>query len=399
MDTRSYLDLEERYGAHNYHPLPVVLHSGQGVWVTDVEGNRYMDMLSAYSAVNQGHRHPRIVARAHEQLDQLTLTSRAFCNDQLGPFCKELATLCGMDMVLPMNTGAEAVETAIKASRRWAYRNKGIPEGKAEIIVCGGNFHGRTTTIISFSTDEEYKKDFGPFTPGFRTIPYLDTQALEEAITPNTAAFLVEPIQGEAGVVVPPMGTLKKVREICKAHRVLFLADEIQTGLARTGRFFACDHEGVKPDLYILGKALGGGICPISAVVSSKEILGVFEPGSHGSTFGGNPLAVAVARESLAVLQDEKLAERAEALGKKFRGQLQTLVSKGVVATVRGRGLLNAIDIDSKAGKARQYTERLKENGILAKETHSSTIRFAPPLVITEEEMAWALERIVAVLS
>jgi ornithine--oxo-acid transaminase len=399
MNTQAYIKLEDEFGAHNYHPLPVVLEKAEGVWVWDVDGHRYMDMLSAYSAVNQGHRHPRIVQAAHEQLDQLTLTSRAFRNSQLGPFCKELATLCGMECVLPMNTGAEAVETAIKAARRWGYQHKGVPDGAAEIIVCQDNFHGRTTTIVSFSTEEDYRRGFGPFTPGFRVVPYSDARALEDAITPNTVAFLVEPIQGEAGVIVPTAGYLRKALEICRRNRVLFLADEIQTGLARSGRMFACDHEDVKPDLYILGKALGGGVCPISAVVSSREILGVFDPGSHGSTFGGNPLAVAVARMALKVIKDENLVERSATMGQLFRSRMETHLGNGVVTAVRGRGLLNAIDIDPKAGKARVFTEKLKDQGILAKETHQCTIRFAPPLVILREELEWAMERIDSVLT
>jgi len=398
MNTQDYLNIEDQYGAHNYHPLPVVLCKGDGVWVWDVDGKKYMDMLASYSAVNQGHRHPRITQAAHDQLDRLTLTSRAFCNDQLGLFAKELCELCGMEMMLPMNTGAEAVETAIKAARRWALDVKGIAENQAEIIVCKDNFHGRTTTIISFSTDDEYKRGFGPFTPGFVAVPYSDFDALEKAINKNTAAFLVEPIQGEAGVVVPTAGYLKKARELCRKHNVLFIADEIQTGLARTGRLFACDHEGVKPDMYVLGKALGAGVLPVSAVVSSSEILGVFDPGSHGSTFGGNPLACAVARAALTVIKDEELADRAETMGQHFRGRLEELVGKGTVQTVRGRGMLNAIDIVPEAGKARTYTEKLKVAGILAKETHSSTIRFAPPLTITMDELNWALDVIVGVL-
>ncbi len=348
-------------------------------------------MLSAYSALNQGHRHPRVVEAAKKQLDRITLTSRAFHNDQLGPLCKQIADTCRMEMVPPMNSGAEAVETALKCSRRWGYFKKGIPQNKAEIIVCQDNFHGRTTSIISFSTDEDYKHGFGPFTPGFVTVPYGDAEALEKAINPNTAAFLVEPIQGEAGVVVPPAGYLKKARELCTQHNVLFVADEIQTGLGRTGRWFAVDHEDVQPDMFILGKALGGGILPVSAVVSSHEILGVFEPGSHGSTFGGNPLAAAVAREALAVLKDENLVQRSEARGILFRTEVSKLIGNGVVRLVRGRGLLNAVDIDPAAGKARKYTERLMQNGLLAKETHDTVIRFAPPLVISEEEVMQAV--------
>lgn len=398
MNFKELLELEEQYGAHNYHPLPVVLEKGEGIWVWDVEGRKYIDMLSAYSALNQGHRHPRVVAAAKAQLDRITLTSRAFHNDQLGPLCKQIAEVCRMEMVLPMNSGAEAVETALKCARRWGYFKKGIPQNKGEIIVCQDNFHGRTTTIISFSTDEDYKKGFGPFTPGFVTVPYGDAEALEKAITPNTAAFIVEPIQGEAGVVVPPAGYLQKAYDLCKKNNVLFIADEIQTGLGRTGKWFAVDHDGVQPDMFILGKALGGGILPVSAVVSSHEILGVFEPGSHGSTFGGNPLAAAVAREALAVLKEEHLVERADARGQLFRAEVSKLIGNGVVRLVRGKGLLNAIDIDPAAGKARKYTERLMQNGLLAKETHDTVIRFAPPLVISEEEVMHAVGIISKVL-
>jgi ornithine--oxo-acid transaminase len=394
MDSNRYMQLEEKYGAHNYHPLPVVLSRGEGVFVWDADGHRYMDMLSAYSAVNQGHRHPRILAAATRQMERLTLTSRAFHNDQLGPFCEAVAGLTGMEMVLPMNTGAEAVETAIKAARRWGYRVRNIPSDKAEIIVCADNFHGRTTTIVSFSTEPAYTRDFGPLTPGFKVIPYGDSAALEAAITDCTAAFLVEPIQGEAGVVVPPEGYLARVREICSRRKILLIADEIQTGLARTGRMFACDHEGVRPDAYVLGKALGGGVLPISAVASSAQVLGVFEPGSHGSTFGGNPLACAVAIEALNVLRDEHLAERAEAMGQRFRQGLSPLLGNGVVELIRGRGLLNAVALSDKAGGARKYTERLLGKGILAKETHQTIIRFAPPLTITEQELDWAVDRI-----
>jgi len=329
--TEDYVKLEEQYGARNYHPLPVVLTEGEGVWVRDVEGNRYMDMLAAYSALNQGHRHPRLLKAAAEQLDKLTLTSRAFHNDQLGPFCRELAELCGLDKVLPMNTGAEAVETAIKAARRWAYDTKGVEEDRAEIIVCQNNFHGRTTTIVSFSTDAAYQRGFGPLTPGFKAVPYSDAEALRRAITPNTAAFLVEPIQGEAGVIVPHDGYLRTVSDICSQNNVVLIADEIQTGLGRTGRMFACDHESVLPDVYLLGKALGGGVVPVSAVVATSDLLSVFEPGSHGSTFGGNPLACAVAREALRIIVDEKLCERSERLGRLFRQRLAGLVDNGVV--------------------------------------------------------------------
>lgn len=398
MKAADYVALEERYGAHNYHPLPVVLAQGDGVWVEDVEGNRYMDMLSAYSAVNQGHNNPRILAAAKRQLDRLTLTSRAFHNDQLGPFCEQLAQLTGMDKILPMNTGAEAVETAIKAARRWAYDVKGVAEDAAEIIVCSENFHGRTTTIISFSTDAANRRGFGPLTPGFRVVPYGNIEALRESITANTAAFLVEPIQGEAGVIIPPQGYFPAVRELCTRNNVLLMADEIQTGLGRTGRLFACEHEGIRPDVFVLGKALGGGVVPISAVAASREVLGVFEPGSHGSTFGGNPLACAVACEALNVIVDEGLSARAETLGKVFRARLRQLAGNGIVERVRGRGLLNAVDIAPAAGAARSYCERLREAGILAKETHQSIVRFAPPLVLSAEDLEWALGRIEKVL-
>ena len=398
MKTSDFMKLEDTYGAHNYHPLPVVLAEGAGVWVTDHDGKRYMDMLSAYSALNQGHRHPRVIAAAKAQLDRLTLTSRAFYNDQLGPFCSELRELCGLDMVLPMNTGAEAVETAIKAARRWAYDVKGVPEDCAEIIVCQDNFHGRTTTVVSFSTEESYQRGFGPLTPGFVVVPYSDSAALESAISANTAAFLVEPIQGEAGVIVPSEGYLAEAREICTRHKVLLIADEIQTGLGRTGRMFACDHEGVKPDAYLLGKALGAGVVPVSAVVATAEMLSVFDPGSHGSTFGGNPLACAIAREALRVITDEGLVGRAETMGRQFRAHLGRLVGNGVVERVRGRGLLNAVDIAPAAGSAREFSERLRDAGVLAKETHSTIIRFAPPLTISEEELNWAMERIAKVL-
>ncbi|MCL6600966.1 MAG: ornithine--oxo-acid transaminase [Alicyclobacillus macrosporangiidus] len=389
------LRLEEKYGAKNYHPLPVVLVRGEGVWVWDDQGNRYLDMLSAYSALNQGHRHPKIIRALKEQADRITLTSRAFCNDQLGRFYEKLAQLTGKDMVLPMNTGAEAVETAVKAVRRWAYDVKGVPDGQAEIIVCQGNFHGRTTTVISFSSDPEYQRGFGPLTPGFKVIPYGDITALRQAITPNTAAFLVEPIQGEAGIVIPPEGYLRQAYELCRDHRVLFVADEIQTGLGRTGRMFACDWEGVKPDVYILGKALGGGVFPVSAVAASREVLGVFDPGSHGSTFGGNPLACAVAIAALEVIEEEDLPGRSRRLGESFLTRLRNLHSP-VIREIRGRGLFIGIELHT---KARPYCERLMEEGLLCKETHEHTIRFAPPLVIDEETLDWAFERIERVLN
>ena len=399
MTTQSYIEVEQAYGARNYKPLPVVLNRGEGVWVWDVEGRKYLDMLSAYSAVSHGHRHPRLVEAARRQLDRLTLTSRAFYNDQLGPLCRDLAALCGLDMVLPMNTGAEAVETAIKAARRWGYRVKGVPPDSARIVVCDHNFHGRTTTVISFSSDGAYRDGFGPFTPGFDLVPFGDAEAMAAKVGPETVAVLLEPIQGEAGVVVPRSGYLRKVRDLCTRQKVLMLADEVQTGLARTGRMFACDHEDVKPDAYILGKTLGGGILPVSAVVGTKELLGVFEPGSHGSTFGGNPLGAAVAREAIRILEEEHLAERADRLGAAFRARLESLVGQGRVTAVRGKGLLNAVVLNTALGTARAAAEELMARGILCKETHENVLRFAPPLVITEEEQDWALGIIVDVLS
>ena len=399
MTTQSYIEVEQAYGARNYKPLPVVLNRGEGVWVWDVEGRKYLDMLSAYSAVSHGHRHPRLVEAARRQLDRLTLTSRAFYNDQLGPLCRDLAALCGLDMVLPMNTGAEAVETAIKAARRWGYRVKGVPPDSARIVVCDHNFHGRTTTVISFSSDGAYRDGFGPFTPGFDLVPFGDAEAMAAKVGPETVAVLLEPIQGEAGVVVPRSGYLRKVRDLCTRQKVLMLADEVQTGLARTGRMFACDHEDVKPDAYILGKTLGGGILPVSAVVGTKEVLGVFEPGSHGSTFGGNPLGAAVAREAIRILEEEHLAERADRLGAAFRARLESLVGQGRVTAVRGKGLLNAVVLNTALGTARAAAEELMARGILCKETHENVLRFAPPLVITEEEQDWALGIIVDVLS
>jgi ornithine--oxo-acid transaminase len=394
MDSSLLLGLEKRYGAHNYKPLPVVLTRGEGVWVYDTEGRKFLDMLSAYSALSHGHCHPRLVAAAKAQLDRITLTSRAFHNDQLGPFCKQLAELCGQDMVLPMNSGAEAVETALKAARRWGYRVKKVAPDSARIIVFDSNFHGRTITIVSFSADQSYREGFGPFTPGFDMVPYGDAEALEKAVTPNTIAVLVEPIQGEAGVVIPPEGFLRKTREICNRHKLLMLADEVQTGLGRTGRMFACDHEGVKPDAYILGKALGGGILPVSALVGSAELLEVFEPGSHGSTFGGNPLAAAVGCEAMTVLQEENLVERAERQGQVFRAGLAPLVGNGLVLEVRGKGLLNAAVIDTSVKTARRCCEDLMARGLLCKETHETVIRFAPPLVIDDATLAWSLEQI-----
>jgi ornithine--oxo-acid transaminase len=399
MDTRQHIEHESRFSAHNYHPIPVVIEEAQGVWIRDVDGRKYIDMLSAYSAVNQGHRHPRIIDAAVRQMGRVTLTSRAFHNDRLGAFCQKLAELAGMDSVLPMNTGAEAVETAIKCARRFAYRRKVVPADRAEIIVAADNFHGRTSTIISFSSDPGTRKDFGPFAPGFVTVPYGDLAALEKAITPNTAAFLFEPIQGEAGVVVPPDGYVAGVRALCSRNNVLMVADEIQTGLGRCGRLFACDLDDVKPDIYVLGKALGGGLVPISAIVARNDVMSVFDPGSHGSTFGGNPLACAIAMEALDVIIDERLPERADEQGRRFRGALADLVGRGVVKDVRGRGLLNAVEIDRAAGPARPFTMRLKDAGVLAKETHDTTIRFAPPLTISDDEMTWALDRIRSVLT
>lgn len=382
--------LEAEYGAHNYHPVPVVISKAEGIWVWDPEGKKYIDMLSCYSALNQGHRHPRIIEAAIKQMELLTLTSRAFYNDKLGPFMKKVTKLADMEMALPMNTGAEAVETALKLARRWAYRKKGVAKNKAEIIVCEGNFHGRTTTIVGFSTDPDARDDFGPFPAGFKVIPYGDSKALAEAITENTAAFLVEPIQGEAGVIVPPAGYLKEVREICSDNNVLLILDEIQTGLCRTGKMFCYEHEGIKPDVLLLAKALGGGIMPVSIVLSSKEIMSVFTPGSHGSTFGGNPLACAVAEASLDVLIDEKLAERAEEMGAYFKSQLET-INFPHLKEIRGKGLLLAVEFLPDAGPARQYTESLMRNGLLAKETHVTTIRFAPALTIAKEEIDLAI--------
>lgn len=398
MNTQQFIELEERYGAHNYHPLDVVIESADGVWVQDVDGNKYLDCLSAYSAVNQGHVHPRILSAMLEQAKKVTLTSRAFRNDQLPQFYKELSEFSGYEMSLPMNSGAEAVETAIKLARKWAYRVKGVPRYQAEIITVEGNFHGRTTTIISFSTEPLYKEDFGPFTPGFVTVPYGDAEAFEKAITPNTAAISIEPIQGEAGVIIPPAGYLKKVAEICKKHNVLLIADEIQTGLCRTGRRFAYQHEaGVRPDIVIIGKALSGGFYPISAVLADQAILGLFSPGEHGSTFGGNPLAAAIGRAAIGVLRDEKLDQRADELGNYFIERLSEIPSKHV-KEVRGRGLLIGVELHPTAGGARRFCEALKARGILAKETHDHVIRFAPPLVIDKETIDWALPKIGEVL-
>jgi len=391
---QAFIDLEEQYGAHNYHPLDVVIERGEGVWVYDVDGKKYLDCLAAYSAVNQGHCHPRILQAVMDQVTRVTLTSRAFRNDQLPLLCKLLHDLTGYDMSLPMNSGAEAVETAIKAARKWGYTVKGIPKDQAEIVVCANNFHGRTTTIVSFSTDEQYRDGFGPMTPGFRVIPFGDAAALEAAITPTTAAFLVEPIQGEAGIILPPDGYLTQVEAICRAHNVLFICDEIQSGLGRTGRLFAHQWEGVRPDAVIIAKALSGGYYPISAVLARRDVLGVFTPGDHGSTFGGNPLACAVARAALQVLIDEKLVERSEELGAYFLARLRTLKSP-VVKEVRGRGLWLGVELTV---AARPYCERLMQDGMLCKETHDKVIRLAPPLVITRGEIDWAVERLQKVL-
>ena len=396
--SKELIETTEKYGAHNYHPLPVVITKAKGVWVEDPEGKRYMDMLSAYSALNQGHRHPKIIAAMLEQADRCTLTSRAFHNDQLGPLTEELAQLTGMDMVLPMNSGAEAVETAIKAARKWGHTVKGIADNEAEIIVCTGNFHGRTTTVISFSSEEAYKKGFGPFTPGFKIIPYGDADALAAAITDRTAAFLVEPIQGEAGVVVPPAGYMKRCREICDENNVLLLCDEIQTGFGRTGEMFCVDHEGVKPDAFILGKALSGGTMPVSAVAARRELLGVFNPGEHGSTFGGSPLACAVARAAVRVICEEELHKRSAELGAYFREQLEAIGSP-YVREIRGSGLFVGVELTEETGPARPFCEKLRDEGMLCKETHESVIRFAPPLIITKDELDWALERIRKVLA
>ncbi|WP_281252625.1 ornithine--oxo-acid transaminase [Metabacillus halosaccharovorans] len=397
MKTRSeqVIDQTEQYGANNYHPLPIVISKAEGIWVEDPEGNRYMDMLSAYSAVNQGHRHPKIIQALKDQADRVTLTSRAFHNDLLGPWYERITSLTKKEMALPMNTGAEAVETAVKAIRRWGYQVKGILENKAEIITCEGNFHGRTMTAVSLSSDEEYRKGFGPMLPGIKIIPYGDIEALKAAITPDTAGFLFEPIQGEAGINIPPSGFMKEASELCKANNILFVADEIQAGLGRSGKLFACDWEGVIPDMYILGKALGGGVFPISCVVANRDVLGVFNPGSHGSTFGGNPLACAVSLASLDVMEEEKLVERSLELGTYFMEQLKE-IKNPFIKEIRGRGLFIGVELTE---PARGYCEKLKEKGLLCKETHDTVIRFAPPLVITKEELDWAIERIKQVLA
>ena len=391
------IELVERYGAHNYHPLPVVVAEAEGVWVTDTAGKRYLDMLAGYSALNFGHRNQRLLAAARAQLDRVTLTSRAFHNDQLGPFCQQLAELTGMEAVLPMNTGAEGVETAVKLSRRWGYDVKGIAPDRAKIITCADNFHGRTTTVISFSTDPSARVGFGPFTPGFVTVPYGDLAALAAAIDDEVAAFLVEPVQGEAGVVVPPPGYLTAARELCAERNVLFVADEVQSGLGRTGRTFACELDGIQPDVYILGKALGGGIVPLSAVVSRWDIMGVIHPGEHGSTFGGNPLACAVGREVLAIMAEGELQARAARLGQVLLDGLRGAGLRSV-KEVRGVGLWAGVELLPGGPSTREVCEALAAEGILAKDTHETTVRFSPPLVISDDELAWALERIVKVL-
>jgi ornithine--oxo-acid transaminase len=391
--------LAETYGAHNYHPLDVVVERAEGVWVWDVEGRKYLDCLSAYSALNQGHRHPKIIEAMVAQAGKVTLTSRAFHNDQMGPFLQELTALCRAEMALPMNTGAEAVETAIKACRKWGYKVKGIPDGKAEIIVLSNNFHGRTTTIVGFSSEEQYRDGFGPFTPGFVLIPYGDFGAFEKAVNPNTAGLLIEPIQGEGGVLVPPEGYLRKTYELCRKNNILWIADEIQTGFGRTGKMFCSEWEGITdPDMLILGKALGGGLYPVSAVVASKKILGVFRPGDHGSTFGGNPLGCAVARAALKVIVEENLVGRSAELGAYFMDGLRAIRSRHV-REVRGRGLLIGVELKTESGPARPYCEKLRDLGVLCKETHEQVIRFAPPLVIKKEEIDWLLERTAKVLS
>ncbi|GGQ30536.1 ornithine--oxo-acid transaminase [Streptomyces virginiae] len=388
----------DAHSAHNYHPLPVVVASAEGAWMTDVEGRRYLDMLAGYSALNFGHGNRRLIDAARDQLERVTLTSRAFHHDRFADFCTELAALCGKEMVLPMNTGAEAVETAVKTARKWGYEVKGVPDGHAKIVVAADNFHGRTTTIVSFSTDHDARDHFGPYTPGFEIVPYGDLTALSHAVTENTVAVLLEPIQGEAGVLVPPAGYLSGVRELTRERNVLFMADEIQSGLGRTGKTFACEHEGVVPDVYILGKALGGGVVPVSAVVADRDVLGVFGPGQHGSTFGGNPLACAVALEVIAMLRTGEYQQRATELGDHLHRELNLLVGGGAVTAVRGRGLWAGVDIDPSRGTGREISEKLMELGVLVKDTHGSTIRIAPPLVITKEDLDWGLDQLRSVL-
>jgi len=398
MQPNDFIELEETYGAHNYRPLDVVLSRGKGVWVWDVDGKKYLDCLAAYSAVNQGHCHPKILDAMREQAGKLTMTSRAFRNDQLGLFSKELCELTNSHKILPMNSGAEAVETIIKAVRKWGYTVKGVPRDKAEIIVCQNNFHGRTITLVGFSTEDHYRGSFGPFTPGFKIIPYGDANALEEAITPHTVAFLLEPIQGEAGIIIPPEGYLKKAKAICEKNQVVLILDEIQTGLGRTGRLLAEQHEGIEADVTLIGKALSGGFYPISAVLSSTEVLGVLRPGEHGSTFGGNPLACAVARTALKVLIEEKMIENAAEVGGYFLEALQQIRSS-LIKEVRGRGLMIGLELFPEAGGARMYCERLMSLGLLCKETHDNIIRFTPPLIIKKEEIDWAMEKITSVFA
>ncbi len=396
--TEQLIAIEERFGAHNYHPLDVVIARASGAWVWDVDGNRYMDCLAAYSAVNQGHCHPRIVKAMVEQACRVALTSRAFRNDQLGPFCQEICELTGFARMLPMNSGAEAVETAVKAARKWGYTVKGIPENQAEILVFDGNFHGRTTTIVSFSSDPDYRFGFGPFTPGFRILPYGDLEAVKAAMNPNVAAILIEPIQGESGIVSPPAGFLRQLRELTTQHRCLLICDEIQSGLGRTGKLFCFEHEGVRPDVVIIGKALSGGMYPVSAILADDEVMGVFKPGEHGSTFGGNPLGAAVAREALRVLVEEKLIERSAELGDYFLERLRAIPSPHV-ELVRGKGLWIGLVLKKETGGARRFCEALQREGLLCKETHHTVIRIAPPLVVTREEVDWAVERIAKVLT
>ncbi|MFC5711250.1 ornithine--oxo-acid transaminase [Thalassorhabdus alkalitolerans] len=393
--SKGIIETTEKIGAKNYHPLPIVIAEGKGAWVKDPEGNRYLDMLSAYSAVNQGHCHPKIINALKTQADKITLTSRAFHNDQLAPFYEKVAELTGKNMVLPMNTGAEAVETAVKAARRWAYEVKGVPGNQAEIIVAEENFHGRTMTAVSLSSNEEYKRNFGPMLPGIKVVPFGDLTALQEAVTANTAAFLIEPIQGEAGIQIPPEGYLSKALELCRKHNVLFIADEIQSGLGRSGKRFACDWENVTPDMYILGKALGGGVFPISVVAADRDILGVFEPGSHGSTFGGNPLACAVSIAALEVIEEENLIQRSFELGEYVKEKLRK-ISNPKIKEVRGRGLFIGLELTE---PARKYCEELKDEGLLCKETHEKVIRFAPPLTIEKKDLDWAIEKIYKVLN
>ncbi|MFD5735049.1 ornithine--oxo-acid transaminase [Streptomyces sioyaensis] len=396
--TERFLAAAEAHSAHNYHPLPVVVASAEGAWMTDVEGRRYLDMLAGYSALNFGHGNRRLLDAAKAQLDRVTLTSRAFHHDRFAEFCTQLAELCGMELVLPMNTGAEAVETAIKTARKWGYQVKGVPDGRAKIIVADNNFHGRTTTLVSFSTDPEARADFGPYTPGFEIVPYGDLAALEAAVDADTVAVLLEPIQGEAGVLVPPTGYLAGVRELTRSRNVLFIADEIQSGLGRTGRTFACEHEDVVPDMYVLGKALGGGVVPVSAVISSREVLGVFAPGEHGSTFGGNPLACAVALEVIAMLRTGEFQQRATELGEHLHSELGLLVGDGAVDAVRGRGLWAGVDINPSRGTGRSVSEQLMTRGVLVKDTHGATIRLAPPLMISKEDLDWGLAQLRDVL-